>query len=322
MSPTSWVIGAGGLLGSATQSRLVQLRQAVFTSSPICWGTTTVSAQLGEQFTRFIDAAGTGPWTIYWCAGAGVTESTEEKLATEIDTIAAFLRVVEAADDDVRRRGAIVFASSAGAVYGGSAGAPFSELTETRALGHYGRAKLAAESLFSRFSSRSKVACFVARIANLYGPGQSLRKQQGLVSRLCMSALTRQPISVFVDLDTLRDYIYVDDCAQLLVSAADRLHRSSVGSTTIKIIASGTSHSIASILGHFSRGRGADPLVILGSSPHAALQSRDLRLRSVVWPELDMGVITPLPVGIDRTMQDLRARLLLADSSAAVAVQG
>ena len=54
----------------------------------------------------------------------------------------------------------------------------------------------------------------IGRFSNLYGPGQNLGKLQGLISRLALSAVTRQPINIFVPLDTIRDYVYVDDAAQ------------------------------------------------------------------------------------------------------------
>ena len=50
---------------------------------------------------------------------------------------------------------------------------------------------------------------------------------------------------------------------------------------------------------------------MLGSSGSARYQIRDLRFRSVVWPDLDALVTTTLPSGVFTTMEgvafDLRA---------------
>ena len=60
----------------------------------------------------------------------------------------------------------------------------------------------------------------IGRIANLYGPGQNLAKAQGLVSQLCAAQLERARSSIWVSLDTLRDYLFAPDCC----SARGRRH--------------------------------------------------------------------------------------------------
>ena len=63
------------------------------------------------------------------------------------------------------------------------------------------------EADLRRFAAATGTAVLVGRIANLYGPGQNLAKPQGLVSQLCLANLTGQPLSIYVSLDTLRDYL-------------------------------------------------------------------------------------------------------------------
>ncbi len=65
----------------------------------------------------------------------------------------------------------------------------------------------------------------VGRLSNLYGPGQDLAKPQGLISQLCRAQLTRRPLSIYVSLDTRRDYLFVDDAAAMVVAGARRGHR-------------------------------------------------------------------------------------------------
>ena len=52
------------------------------------------------------------------------------------------------------------------------------------------------------------------------------------------------------------------------------------------------------------------PLVLVAASPFASAQARDLRLRSVIWPEIDRRVLTTLPAGIHATVADIEARML------------
>jgi UDP-glucose 4-epimerase len=145
----------------------------------------------------------------------------------------------------------------------------------------------------------------IGRIANLYGPGQNLTKPQGLISHLCRSQLTGQPISVYVSLDTLRDYIYVDDAAALVIDGLDRLAVVQPADPVIKILASQQGVTIGALIAESRRLFKRAPRVVLGSSPFAKFQVRDLRLRSVVWPELDRRSLTPLGVGIKATAADL-----------------
>ena len=57
--------------------------------------------------------------------------------------------------------------------------------------------------------------------------------------------------------------------------------------------------------------------MVLGVSPLAAFQTRDLRFRSRVWTDLDAEVATTLPAGMAATMRSaLTERATLARSSA------
>ena len=311
MNSTSWVIGAGGLLGSAMLRTLRQESENIFPGPTIAWGTSEASAELEAGLTRLAEAAGSGKWQVYWCAGAGVTDSDPTSLETEFQTFQSFLTSVQELPATSLSRGSIVLASSAGAVYGGSSGAPFTEASEAVPLGRYGTMKLRAEEALYALSASAKIPVFVGRIANLYGPGQSLTKRQGLVSMLSFSTVTRTPISIFVSLDTLRDYIYVDDCARLLSACGKRIQSLPADdSRHLKIIGSGRAVSIGTVVGQFRQVSGSRPLVILGASHAATLQGRDLRLRSEYWTDLDITSKTTFSAGIRRTIDDMRTSWL------------
>lgn len=307
---TGWVVGARGLLGSSVARALAQRGEPVVDAPTIPWGSAAASAALATGLESLVASSAGQPWTVYWCAGAGVTDTAAETLATEAQTFEGFLAAVALLPAADRRRGLIVFASSAGGVYGGSENPPFTESTTPAPLGSYGEAKLRAEKALAALAEGSDIRVVIARIANLYGPGQDLGKQQGLISRLCLSAVTRTPVSVFVSLDTRRDYLYVADGAALLVACADRAHEQAHGTVTLKIIGSGRSTTIASLLGQFGKLGGSMPRVVTGNSRSANLQSRDLRLRSDVWADLDAGSSTTLAEGIGRTMADMRLHWL------------
>jgi UDP-glucose 4-epimerase len=179
-------------------------------------------------------------------------------------------------------------------------------------LGAYGQAKLDAERLVADWSRATGTRAVIGRIANLYGPGQNLAKAQGLISQICRGHLTGQPVSIYVSLDTLRDYFFAPDCAGLIVESLARLRqeRSETHSGVVtKILASQRAITIGAVIGEMRRIFKRPPRIVLGASPVSALQARDLSLRSRVWPDLDRRALTPLPAGISATAADLQRRL-------------
>ncbi|MHA6667355.1 NAD-dependent epimerase/dehydratase family protein [Homoserinimonas sp. A447] len=310
MTAVSWVIGSGGLLGSGITRSLRAAGAPIFDGPRTNWGSQSTTAQLSQGLTEFVGAAAGNQWQIFWCAGVGVTGSSADEFREEVATFDSFLTSVRALPAEVLQRGVLFVASSAGGVYGGSRGAPFHEFSQARPLGHYGTAKLAIEEA-ARVSSESiGLRCLVGRISNLYGPGQSLAKPQGLISHLCLASLTRRPLSVFVPLDTLRDYHFVDDCADLIIASCEHLRQTTVATFHVKVMASGRSINIGGLISQFRQVVGKRPEIIMGSSPQSSLQSTDLRLQSRYWPDLDHRPITTLADGIARTLQDVRSSFL------------
>ena len=145
----------------------------------------------------------------------GVTDSSGQALQLELAALGETLDALAAAPRG--SDGAFFFASSAGGVYAGVGAPPYDESSPVRPLGAYGQAKLDAEALVTAWSHRTGTPSLIGRIANLYGPGQNLAKAQGLISQICRSHLTGQPVSIYVSLDTLRDYFFAPDCAGLIV---------------------------------------------------------------------------------------------------------
>ncbi|WP_109209924.1 MULTISPECIES: NAD-dependent epimerase/dehydratase family protein [Microbacterium] len=299
----NWVIGSGGLLGSAVVRALQRTGQQVFRAERIGWGTEAVDADLARNLERFARSAG-DDWRIFWCAGAAVTGSSRDHLEGEVEVFRAFVSRIRDHLGD-RAGGALFLASSVGAVYGGASEPPFTEETPAQPLGYYGRAKLDMEAAARAWSDSTGQALAIGRISNLYGPGQRLDKGQGLISRLCLAAVTRTPLSVFVPLDTRRDYIYVDDCAELVISFAER--SAMLGGATTKILAAGQAASVGSLIGDLRRITTSAPPIVMSASAQSALQAPDLRVRSMVWTDLDARPRVPLAEGIGRTLAAVRS---------------
>jgi UDP-glucose 4-epimerase len=238
------------------------------------------------------------PWRIAWCAGAGVVGSTEAGLQREFELFAAFLDRLAYLGSAGAGPGAMFLASSVGGAYGGSKHPPFTEEHLPRPLSAYGETKMRMEAAAAAACASLGVTLLVGRVANLYGPAQDLTKPQGLVSHLCRADVTGAPVTISAPLETVRDYLFVDDCAAMIVSGLDRLEQQRPGMPVLKIMASSRGTSIADLLDEHEAALGRRPPVTLAPGDGPA---SDLRVRSLVWPELDALVGTPLREGIRRT---------------------
>jgi UDP-glucose 4-epimerase len=311
--PLTWVIGRGGLLGRSLETALETASGAHLWRplEPIAWSAPSAGAlDLRRVTGQFLGAAGDRPWSVAWCAGAGVMGTSADVLRLELAALRATLDALAAAP--CGRDGSFFFASSAGGVYAGVGAPPYDESSPVRPLAAYGRAKLDAEALVEAWSEGTGTPSMIGRIANLYGPGQNLAKAQGLISQICRTHLTGQPLSIYVSLDTLRDYLFAPDCAGLIIEGFARLRQEQSGTAprvVTKILASQRAITIGAVLGEMRRIFKSSPRIVLGASAVSAVQARDLSLRSRVWPELDRRGLTPFPVGVANTAADLLRRL-------------
>lgn len=112
----------------------------------------------------------------------------------------------------------VLLASSGGAVYDTQYPPPFDERSPTAPASAYARLKLDIEEAFlAGASERSERS--VLRLSNVYGPGQRLGTGQGVVGYWFRALLDEEPIRLFGDPETIRDYVYVDDVAEAFVAA-------------------------------------------------------------------------------------------------------
>lgn len=292
-----WVIGRG-LLGRAVE-RSLGLTPTV---RSIRWSDAdTALDDLRRHATRLV--VGADAVEVYWCAGRGVTSTPAEELQAEVALFSRALEMFATIFSGVDVR--FFVASSVGGAYALSSEPPFTEATKVAPGSAYGEAKLAMEAELATVAAREGWRALVARITNLYGPGQDMAKGQGLISVITDSFVRASPVSLYVSLDTLRDYIYEDDCARVIVAGMRRLRDEPAGRLVVKIVGAMSAVSIGALLGEATRLRRQRSQIMLGQGRSAG-QASDLRVRSIVWTELDALVATTLPEGLDRVY---RARL-------------
>ena len=290
-----WVVGAGGLLGRAIVRRVPD----AFVGRPVPWERPHEAAQVLSRNVRDYAEVARNEWTVVWAAGASVV-STDERLASlELEQFRAAVTGVR--EHLPAGRGVFFLSSSAGGVFAGSTGAPFDENSEATPLSAYGRLKVAMElAALEALGEHCQVS--VGRFSNLYGPGQNLGKAQGLISQLCLHALTRKALSIYVPLETMRDYLYVDDAAALASASIQAARESSRVGASMRVLASGEPATVARIVGLIERQYHHRLLISLGVHPSSAFQVRDLRLRSIHDQEQRGLVRTTLAVGVAKVL--------------------
>ncbi len=302
MSPTHvWIIGAGGLLGSSLTRQLNRnQRFTTLANEAINWNDLDQVNQVFEQsFQQLLTQTGTDPWTVIWAAGHASTASTHTETDQELNTLQLLINVIR--DNPTNSQGTFFLTSSAGGVYAGSQDPPFSVDTTPKPISAYGELKLDQERLVKE-QLNNTCRVIIGRVSNLYGPGQDINKLQGLISQLVVSALTKKPLNIFVSLDTMRDYIYVDDAAETIINI---LSDESENQST-HIIASGQPVSLGYLIQlaqDISRTR--IPLAI-GAHSSSAAQARDLRLTPS--NPHKSSITTTLPAGIKNVYLDILQR--------------
>lgn len=137
----------------------------------------------------------------------------------------------------------ILFASSGGTVYGIPRTLPIPETHGTNPVCSYGITKLAIEKYLALFHHLYGLDYTVLRLANPYGERQRIDGVQGAVSVFLGKTLLRQPIQIWGDGTTARDYFHISD----LVSAFMKVIESEAPSK-IYNIAGGRARSLNDIV--------------------------------------------------------------------------
>ncbi len=152
---------------------------------------------------------------IHLAARAGVRPSIQNPqlyLSTNVD---GTLHLLEACrQHDV---GHFIFASSS-SVYGINSKVPFAEtdLIE-RTISPYAATKLMGEQLCSNYSYLYGIRCMCLRFFTVYGPRQ---RPDLAIAKFTHRILDGKPIDQYGDGSTARDYTYIEDIIQGIVSAA------------------------------------------------------------------------------------------------------
>jgi len=112
-----------------------------------------------------------------------------------------------------------VFVSTGGAVYGIPESVPTAENHPTNPISAYGINKLSVEKYLQMYAHLYNLEYIIFRPSVPYGPRQNPLRRQGAVAVFIFRTLLGEPITIWGDGESLRDYFYIDDLSRALVAA-------------------------------------------------------------------------------------------------------
>ncbi len=126
------------------------------------------------------------------------------------------LALIEALQDYPDRR--LVYLSSGGTLYGDRERSA-REDDPLRPRSYHGAGKAAAEHFVHAWATQYDGTAIVLRPSNVYGPGQLPKHGFGIIPTAFQRVRDGEPLTIWGDGSTLRDYLYVDDLVALCYRA-------------------------------------------------------------------------------------------------------
>jgi UDP-glucuronate 4-epimerase len=162
-------------------------------------------------------AAGSFDGIVHLAARAGVRPSLENPRLYSDVNVAGTTEVLELARRSKIRR--MVFASSS-SVYGEREGSPFRENdTVDHPISPYAATKKAGELLCYTYHHNYGLAVSCLRFFTVYGPRQ---RPEMAIHKFTRAIDAGEPITIYGDGSSRRDYTYIDDIVSGIVSALER----------------------------------------------------------------------------------------------------
>ncbi|WP_247217873.1 NAD-dependent epimerase/dehydratase family protein [Synechococcus sp. C9] len=150
-----------------------------------------------------------------------VRQSVAEPVADAQINILGSLNVLEAAAQMGVKQ--FIFASSGGACYGELQQIPAPETHPLQPISPYGIAKVTLEH-YLHFYYQAYGLCYgILRYANVYGPRQGITGEAGVITAFITALLTGQTPVIYGQGTQTRDYVYVDDVAQVNLQILGKL---------------------------------------------------------------------------------------------------
>jgi UDP-glucose 4-epimerase len=221
---TILVTGGNGFIGSHLVDRLAgQASVIVFDRrerryDPPPPGVRVVTGSLSDRdlvrnvLTEF------GVETVYHLAWSSIHETATRHPVADIEAnLLPTVQLLDACREAGVRR--VVYVSSGGTVYGTPCAGTIAEDHPTQPINAYGVTKLTVEKYLGAYHHLYGLEYVIFRPSVPYGPRQNPLGRQGAVTVFLYRALRGEPVVIFGDGQTSRDFFFVTDMLEPLVQA-------------------------------------------------------------------------------------------------------
>ncbi len=222
------VVGASGFIGSHLVDGLLAAGYRVKALARHLPGLISPVAQTNPALTLSplsmgdglaLQEAMEGAELVFHLASGSLPQSSNRDPQADVQVnLLGALKVFEAARQAQVQR--LVMVSSGGTVYGVPQQVPIPETHPTEPTCSYGICKLAIEKYVALYRQLHGLDGLVLRVANPYGERQRLDATQGVVPVFLGKALRGEPLQIWGDGSTVRDFLHISDVVTALLAAA------------------------------------------------------------------------------------------------------
>jgi UDP-glucose 4-epimerase len=217
--------GSRGALASVCAFSEGPLPKASPTES---WGEQRIELIVGDilQEQQTLSAGCDIDVMVHLAANTGVGPSVDNPRMDCLVNVVGTLNALESAR--INRVKRFVFASSGAPV--GECIPPIHEEIVPHPVSPYGASKLAGEAYCSAYFRTFGVETVALRFGNVYGPRSG--HKNSVVAQFIRNALNGRPLEIYGDGHQTRDFVYIDDLVEAIVSAS---HVPNVGGEVFQI---------------------------------------------------------------------------------------
>jgi UDP-glucose 4-epimerase len=151
---------------------------------------------------------------LYFLISDSIPATSWEKPEKELtENLVPFINLIEKLRFGNLKK--IIFTSSAGTIYGPTVNKIIEE-GDKKPFSPHGIIKLTTEYFLEFFQKKYGINYTIFRISNVYGPGQNTNKGLGLINTILDKHIKNEEISIYGDGSSIRNYIYINDVAEIL----------------------------------------------------------------------------------------------------------
>ncbi|WP_410771906.1 NAD-dependent epimerase/dehydratase family protein [Fontibacillus sp. BL9] len=231
------VTGGAGFIGSHLVNRLVRQNMQVHVIDNLSTGclenvpsqATLHVEDIRSEQARDIIMDAKPDTLIHLAAQADVQQSVADPFFDMQVNVGGTLNMLEACRTAKVRK--FIFASTSG-VYGDLQKEVLTELDPVKPISFYALSKMTAEHYIRMYDKFYDIPYTILRFANVYGPGQTVKGEGGVISIFMDKVSKNLSLPVNGDGEQTRDFVYVKDVVEAIAAAGDHGIRDTIHVST------------------------------------------------------------------------------------------